>query len=283
MADNKPTAAPALVPLIFDGPRAPLGLYFSGEDLLRLSIYNSAAGLTVALRARFLPIGGTTARDVERTLTPATDRSLSSVTCELDEGWLLDAEVIVTAGTPILGQTYALLTMLRGRSASGFELGMLSAGCVSVGRRLAYPRDWITASVEGPGAIRSVAGTDPAANVEISEVVPTGARWRLRAIDAALVTDANVANREVTLTIDDGANVLAEVTTGVAQAASVTRRYSFAQGVQRVTAAASTIIGAPAPDLILLAGWRIRTVTTALQVTDNWGAPRLCVEEWIEP
>ena len=35
-------------------------------------------------------------------------------------------------------------------------------------------------------------------------------------------------------------------------------------------------------DLILLAGHRIRTSTSSLQAGDDWGAPQLLVEEWLE-
>jgi hypothetical protein len=215
---------------------------------------------------------------------PATDRSASTLSDRaVGEGWLLDAEVVVTAGTPAFNQCYARLSIIRGQASVGYEIAELAAGYVTLSRRLAVPTTRLDGSIEGPGAIRSVAGTDPAAGVEISETVPTGARWRLRSLDAALVTDGTAANREPTLTIDDGANIVAEISAGATQAATLTRRYSFTQGVQHKAGAASTIVMAPAADLILLAGWRIRTVTTAIVAGDNWGAPRLCVEEWMEP
>jgi hypothetical protein len=34
--------------------------------------------------------------------------------------------------------------------------------------------------------------------------------------------------------------------------------------------------------LPLKAGWQIRTTTVNLQAGDNWGAPQLLVEEWLE-
>lgn len=283
MVDAPASPAAPLAPSLFVAPVAPIGWYFGRDDFLRLTLYNGASGVTAQLRGRVLPIGETTTRDLVRDLIPATDRSASTLLIAVGEGWLLDAEVVVTAGTPAFNQCFARLSVVRGIASSGYEIGELAAGAVTTTRRLAYPRSAVDPSIAGLGAIRSVAGTDPAANTEVSEVVPTGARWRLRSLDVALVTDANVANREVTLTIDDGTNIVAEVVTGVLQTATLTRRYSFTQHVQAKAAAAATIINAPAPDLILLAGWRIRTVTTAIQATDNYGAPRLCVEEWIEP
>jgi hypothetical protein len=41
---------------------------------------------------------------------------------------------------------------------------------------------------------------------------------------------------------------------------------------------------APLPVGALLAGgWRIRTATANFQAADDFGAPYLCVEEWLAP
>ncbi len=263
------------------GQSKPSAFYLTGEDNLRLTAFNSAAGVELAVRTRLLTCEGEIVVGAER-LVPATDRSASSLWMNAGEGWLLGAEVHAGSGTPRVGQCFVVLEVVRGTDAAPLPLHALVQGYATATARLSYPGSPLRSSIDGPGVIRSIAGTDPAANTEISEAVPTNARWRLLGLDAALVTSAFVANREVVLTIDDGATVVAEVAAGVAQAASVTRRYSFARGVPRLAPAASTVISAPAPDIVLGAGFRIRTVTANLDAGDNFGAPQLLVEEWIE-
>ena len=141
----------------------------------------------------------------------------------------------------------------------------------------------ISPNIDAPhGRIRSIAGTNPAANTEISETVPARKRWRLLAIQFPLVTDANAANRMMHLTLDDGTTVFYTSETIVTQTASLTRTYALAIGAPQ-----QTVIDAhyniTLPDIILSGGFRIKTVTTALQATDNFGAPQLLVEEWIDP
>ncbi len=132
------------------------------------------------------------------------------------------------------------------------------------------------------GRIRSITGTDPAAQAEISETVPARRRWAIKSIFFHLVTDGTVANRHVSLIIDDGANVLWQITCASAHPASCDTTYSFAQ-----IAAAEALVDCacfhPLPSLALPAGARIRTSTSLLKAGDNFSAPQLLVEEWIDP
>lgn len=268
---------------IFAPPLAPIGFYFAAEDNLRLTVYNAAAGVTVELRGRFLPLGGRTARDVSRILTPATDRSASTLTLAMEEGWLIDAQVVILAGTPKRGDTYALLSLVRGLASSGYDAAMIAGSYVTAAERLAFPAAGVRGPLEGPGRIRSITGTDPAVNTEIIETVPTGARWRFIALRAPLVTDATVANRNAMLVFDDGANIYAGTVGQFNQGASLSFTYHFSGiGFQGAQSSITVVVGAPT-NIILPAGHRIRTLTGNLQLTDNWGPPQYVVEEWIEP
>ncbi len=132
------------------------------------------------------------------------------------------------------------------------------------------------------GRIRSITGTDPAADTEISETVPDRRRWRILTIYLILVTDANVADRIPNLIIDNGTTSLYILPSDTAHTASLTRHYNYS--TQPVPQFLSDIIfHLPLPHLILPAGYRIRTTTTNKQVGDNYSAPQLLVEEWIDP
>jgi hypothetical protein len=118
----------------------------------------------------------------------------------------------------------------------------------------------------------TTASSDPAVDVEHSITVPAGQIWELWAVNFNLVTDANAANRRVVLTIDDGTTVFAKSVAGAVQAASLTYNYTFAVGAPTMSAVVdlNLVNNLPGP-LYLAAGYRIKTVTTNRQATDNYG------------
>ncbi len=136
-------------------------------------------------------------------------------------------------------------------------------------------------SAQGAGAVRSITGTDQAANTEVSETVPANTRWRIRAFRVALATDVNVANRIVNLQVDDGATVYYVAQANENQPASVTYNYSFGLGGANKVFLTQANDQITLPDLLLLGGHKITTSTGNRQVGDNFAAPQYVVEEWI--
>ncbi len=132
------------------------------------------------------------------------------------------------------------------------------------------------------GDIRSITGADPAAGDEITITVPTRRRWRIHAIHITLITDATVADRQIIFWIDDGASVLYRYTLTTIQTASLTNLYSFAPSSTPEIATTTKIV-VPIPMFVLPAGCRIQTLTTNIQAGDNYNAPQILVEEWIDP
>jgi hypothetical protein len=112
--------------------------------------------------------------------------------------------------------------------------------------------------------------------------VPTGARWRLVGLLATLVTDATASTRTVSLIIDDGTTALYRAAAQTGQTASLTVVYSFGAGLPSAAAAGGVSINPLAETLPLAAGYRVRTLTTNLAGGDNWSAPQLLIEEWIQ-
>ena len=258
-----------------------LGFYFNGDDAIRVTSWNSLTNVVLTLAGRFLNPDGRIEPFIE-THTPNTNRTAATSTYGRGCGWLTDLTIIVTGATPQRGQTFVRVDVVRGLASSQVVLGTLLQGYVTATKRAAYPESLMEDSLAGQGALRSITGTDPAANVEIAETVPTGARWRLRALSFQLVTDANVANREVSIQIDDGTNTLLTSPSGFNQAASLTRRYSAAALGAATAPATATDRQILLPDMLLGAGFRWSTVTTNRQATDNYGPPQYEVEEYLE-
>jgi len=258
------------------------GFYFAGDDQLRVTSWNSLASVVVVLTGRFVHADDGRIEPFSETHTPATNRTAASSTFARAKGWLTDLSVLVTGATPQRGQTFVRVDVVRGQGAGAIPLSTLIQGYVTATQRLAYPGSPIIDSLTGPGTIRSITGTDPAANTEVTETVPTGARWRFLSLLVTLVTDANVATREVALAADDGTNTYCRIPATQSQAASLTRRWEFTQATPFAGLNQDATIPAMFPALLLAAGHRLTTITTARQVTDNFGAPQYAVEEWLE-
>jgi hypothetical protein len=134
-------------------------------------------------------------------------------------------------------------------------------------------------------AVREVVGTDPAAGVEVGETLGADVAWEVLALWLELVTSATAANRYVEAAMDDaGANEFVRIPQEATfnQAASLTRKYSYSKQARAVNNAANSgSYGEPWPDgVIVKPGSRIRSITTNLQVGDNYVAPRLLVVEY---
>lgn len=259
----------------------PSSAYFENDDALRITSFNSAAAVTVVLEGRFQSVDGKVG-PYRFTHVPNTDRSSASGTFPMGSGWLLNLQARVTGAAPRRGQCFVLVEIVRGGSSATESLGALMQGYVTATSRLVWPGSAVTDSACPPGVLRSILGTGPGAGLEITETVPSNARWRLLALFLTLVTDATVANRDAALTFDDGINTVARFPAAQNQLASLTTRYLWTSGGARVAIAQDRTIVTPIPDIWLPDAFRYKTVTTNIAAGDAWGGPRLLVEELIE-
>jgi len=247
-----------------------------------VTVLNALVGVVVTVRGRFESLNGTVVPFAD-TLTPASDRTASSVTIRLAEGWLLGAHAFVSTGAPLTGQTFAIVSLVRGEGNSAIVLATLAAGAITAQQRIGYPGSSIANSLDGAGALRSIAGTTPPVSTEISETVPTGARWQLISFYAQLVTSAVAGNRNVYMIIDDGVNELLRAPEVVTQIASASAIYIWltGYGTSQYPSNVAEVATLPTP-LFLGSGFRIRTSTVAFQAGDQWSLIRYLVREWLE-
>jgi len=209
--------------------------------------------------------------------TTSSNRSYVESTHDISE-IPISLSVSIPNQTARVGQCYVnvLLTM------AGFRVMTLAQGYVAEGVDLVFPNGEVRSSLDGPGMLRSITGTDPAAGAEVSESVPTNARWRLLSVRATLVTSVAVANRLTRWIIDDGTNIFFYPDDNSWQGAGSTVNRLLSSVQTRGTIGWDVNAMLPVHPVILFQGWRIRTVTENLQAGDDYSAPQLMVEEWIE-
>lgn len=267
-------------------PMAALGgapIYSAGGEALLVSVQNAAAGVTITVTGRTLAFGESKPSPFSKSLIPATDRSVSTTIIPIPDGWLLSVQAIVSAGTPLTGQTFVKLSLIHGTASTGVELWTLAADYVTAKQAVSYPGAGIIDPTDSAGALRSITATVPGAGAEVSETVPTGARWNLIAFRATFTSNATVANRSPALSFDDGANLLFSAPNPFLIAASTTTNMSWGEGIyhpQNLNTVEG-LAGVPANNR-LAAGSRIRTRTLNIQAGDQYSVIQYLVREWIE-
>jgi len=257
-------------------------IYVTGEDYLNFRVWNSAPNVVVSLGIRFLNTEGELLSWYEE-MTPTTDRATNSLFIPLTEGWLIGLNPGHTVGPIRRGQCFCMVDLRRG-TVGGVDILTLASGYIyTLSREANFPAGITRGSTEGIGCLRTVVGTDPAAGHEICETVPTNTRWRLVAMQLRLVTDATIADRRIRVVLDDGSTEFTVISAGATQSANWARRYNFAPGFPLDTAFIHDQLHCPLPhDLYLYEGYRIRTVTAGRQPGDDYSAPVMLVEEWLE-
>lgn len=253
-----------------------------GTETLRLTVWNGAPTLTVRLSGRVRDLSGRIVPFVE-TLVPTTDRVATVLDRSMPEGELLGVSARVSSGTSRDGWTYATIELGTGQGAGFQALDVLAGDCITATRRVSWPGSGLRGPIDSGGFMRSITGTTPAAGAELAESVPTGARWELVAFAATLVTNATAANRQPAIVLDDGANVFFRGPMNVNEVASGTFPNYWSQGLLVSTGAPNNVVNGSVPaGNRLAAGMRIRTITTAIQAGDQWGAVQYLVREWLE-
>lgn len=261
----------------------PVDRWVSSDDRLHIHIWNSVSGQVVLLQGRLLLTNGDI-RQINERITPTSDRAVTTQQIVLLDGYLLSL-AITPEGTTRRGQTFCQLYLARSPFDEAGHMTLLISHYIETGHGAGWPGGTMESSVEGPGFIYLVTGTDPAAGSEVSETVPTNARWKLRGFICTLVTNATAATRNMSTIVDDGSTAFfkSRLTGGFSNSQSRTAYFLPGYESTDFTFINNEYALVPLlPDLLLFQGWRVRTSTTNLQAGDNYGAPVLLVEEWIE-
>lgn len=261
---------------------SPSNFLFTGEDLLRVSSWNSKAGVTLKVQGRMWDLRHKRILPFGFDHTPNSDRTAKHEVKDIGQGLLLNLSVFADAGSPVMNQTFVRVQVVRGQNVA-YVLGTLLQDHVANGHDLSFPGSPIRRMSEGPGVLRFVQGTNPAAGAEVAETVPTGARWQLQAFRAELATDGTVVNRRPRLQLADSSTFWLTIPAPGVIAASQSDQFYWTAGLAQDTVfdADAKIAGLPVP-ADLPAGHRILTATDNLQAGDNYSGPLFVVREWLE-
>jgi hypothetical protein len=258
----------------------PNTIYFSDKDRLNLNWRANISTGIIQYYLRILKPDGTIAEinGQQSTLTAYTGQS---VQIPATEGFLISA-TLEANNFGVVGCAAVSITITRIGFTAADNIAVLLRGLLVVGQVLTFPYGIQRSALEGPGLLRAVSGTDPAAGAEINELVPSQARWRLMGLTAVLVTDATVAARVPTLSFDQSGFVFARFVTPLNQAASLSRTHAWVAGGFDTQDGFATFQHTLDSSILLRSGQNIRTVTGNLQAGDNWAAPTYYIQEWIE-
>jgi hypothetical protein len=262
---------------------APFQFYVTGEDKLRIRSVCSIAAVTLQFRARFVDEKGKIQAE-SWTHQPNSNRTLATTVQSMGVGALLNLDVFASVGGILVGQCFVIVDVVRGDAGTGFPLGVMLQGYVTTTQSLAWPGSPIVTSTFGEPAIREISGTQPGAGGNISEVVPTGARWELICLYTRLTTSAAAGTRQPALRLSTPAGPLymvSPLSAGIA--ASQVMDITWGQGMPAANIAAWHGQTAPLPNgQKLMAGDFITTSTLAIDAADQYDQVTYSVREWLE-
>lgn len=132
-----------------------------------------------------------------------------------------------------------------------------------------------TDEVASTGPALDVSNAAPAAGADWTYTVPAGQSFTVETLAFSLTTSAAVANRQVQVIIDDGVNELWRWVAPAVQAATATVEYVGALSTVESGAVRAGVQSFELPNIVLLPGYRIRSITTAIQAADQYTAQRL--------
>jgi hypothetical protein len=256
------------------------GVYVREDDALQMQVIGNF-GTTVNLQWRLLRPDGTVLVSQDTPLATAA-RAPTFTTRQLAEGILLSACVTLPGVQPSNSYAYVSIGLRRQNLGAPGLHQILAAGYVTQACPLSWPGAVQQRPTDGAGVLRSITGAVPAAGADISETVPSNARWQLLSLFAQLTTAVAVANRQVNLTLDDSANIFYETPNGPVQAASLVWEYNFAPCGFAPAVVLTDVAMHYDNSQLLTAGFRIRTDTVNIQAADQWTAPQYLVREWTD-
>jgi hypothetical protein len=256
----------------------PVNAYITPDDSILVELYNRTTVFTVNVNARILLPDGRIVMNTWPCQT--TGVGAAGYPIRLPEGFLLSLNVMPTVLPANYGSCFAVVYLCGGGTIANQSMQILASGFISEYRPISWPPGPQERSTEGRGWLHSQLVSVPAAGADFSITVPSNLIWRVSSVIATLVTSATVATRITHLVIDDGTNVVSDSVMRNGVTASSTQLMTWGSSFQQAAPSDNSQPGYLEDGLVVPAGFRIRSLTTALQAADQYSAIYLLVEEW---
>lgn len=254
--------------------------YIGVDDALFISAASSS-GPTLNINVRVLGLDGLIHPLTFQFAPSVGNRQFTNARFQLMEGWLLSLVVIQVAGMAQGNWCYATVGLQRAPFGPTQQYQTLVAGYTDINIGMSYPESVTQRASDGAGVPIVSLQSNPGAGADFSVSVPLGARWRVIAWRGTLTTAVAVANRDVSITYNNGATVMAESPSGLVLAASSANTYCYFDGATLNATAFNGRTVAPLPgNCFLQRGFSIQTATTGIQAADQWSGITMIVQEW---
>jgi hypothetical protein len=257
--------------------------YVEIADVLRISAASSQANEVLTVNYRLLLASGGVVEGQSQ-MSVTSNRAINIHDEPLAEGFLLSCSCKAATATT-RGQTFVRIFLTNPVLGQGQPSYMLMADYVTTAMAPAHPNGRVLTPTEGPGWIRAVSVSNPAAGAEWNIAVPTNARWRIQGVFAILSTGVVVANRQPSVRCFGGTAISWLSIQTFVQAASLNESYNFHPGASVNNLAGISTTTAPLPYGHIMSGTNADTIgsqTINLQAADQWQFIALTVEDLLE-
>lgn len=256
-------------------------LYMHLEDRIYIKVWSDLDTGILRLHGRILLPDGTIMPlkyDV-----PALGNNAASINLiDVAEGWLLSLSIGDSGTGQDRAHWFVQVGLSRGPASSLEVLSTLISGYLSGTRQLSWPFPWLQDSTDGQGQLKTIQLGNPAAGAEFLYTVAPIIRERLIGICFTLTTAVAVATRGVRIVVDDGTNKIFQAPANGTQAASLVQIYNGGAFPTNPAAIGGEFFVPFPPDLRILGGGRVRSLTNNIQAADQYSLINLYVEDWFD-
>lgn len=273
------TSRPPLADLTPPKVGPPSIVYVGVNDRLYVRSNSLASSPNIELGGRVLTPDGEV-RDFFFSFASGTQTNTTKA-FSLPEGYLLSVAVAGSSAVTQPNQIWVECGLFRGLTSALQIQQVLFQGYLSSHTAIGWPGNTPENRLGVPGRPTSAASSNPAAGAEAIVTVGTAVASRFKSFRVALVTSAVAANRQVALEIlDSSGNVLYVSEYHAAHTASTTVTYNWSVGGAFASAAVNGECHGYFPDVVLLGGQKIQTVTANIDAGDDYGAISVQYETW---
>jgi len=294
-------STPAIVTFDFVSVAPPSPLYIQRDDQLVIQAMsvNPNEVVTVGLRLLEAPVprggqpeAGQPSAGVpdprnsnivsffQERLLMANARVVASLLRALAEGYLLSAVVSCNVAQ-FRGQCFVRLWLQSGSLAATTQRQLLFSDYVTSTPSAGFPGGRISAPEEGPGFTRVLQIATPAAGADFVNTNIATQRFALKSLSATFTASATVANRNVSITIDQGGSIVWQDDLSVSITAGQVISVNGSQTNVPTGVVTTTLFFVLPPGLIMMPQWNIRSVTANIQVGDQWSNIFMNLEEYL--